>query len=514
MVVNPSQGGTIDVNLLNGRNWIDIVFDQPDPSTGLTIDQASITNGMPKFTLGGPGAGTLAVDTSQTPVLMPSATGSLTYRFWLTGAPAASGNITLTFIPNSWTYDNAPAPTIASQPVTFTPITGGGSVQGTITVTIPNITATGASQSYTPASLDLTTVTAFTVTGANGTIAACGSQGATAATCVTIAIQAGAAATQTSPGTFSIPIVIETLSGYTGPTTLNVTPQFTAQTVAYFAPAGSAPAAQAASEYGGQLTAANFANQTYVDVQFAPVAGGQLISGSITNGALSLGGAGAAGITGFAGGQNPIALGNGVYRFLLQGSFALGQVTVTFAANSFYSTSARGPPCPAALSTTGDCYGNLAASQSFSVIGPTADLVQTVPGTNGSPNTVVSLAGSSIGVNAINAQGYIEISFTPTYGNQIDPATINGNEIQITNSAGTVIPLSGAPVREGTSNIWQYGFSGQLAVGTYTVTFLPGSFADTGGIVDQGVERAVHGRSGDRLALQPSRRRPSRTRPP
>ena len=303
---------------------------------------------------------------------------------------------------------------------------------------------------------------------------------------MTIAIQAGAAATQTSPGTFSIPIVIETLSGYTGPTTLNVTPQFTAQTVAYFAPAGSAPAAQAASEYGGQLSAANFANQTYVDVQFASVAGGQVIPGSITNGALSLGGAGAAGITGFASGQNPIALGNGVYRFLLQGSFALGQVTVTFAANSFYSTSARGPPCPAALSTTGDCYGNLAASQSFSVIGPTADLVQTVPGTNGSPNTVVSLAGSSIGVNAINAQGYIEISFTPTYGNQIDPATINGNEIQITNSAGTVIPLSGAPVQEGTSNIWQYGFSGQLAVGTYTVTFLPGSFADTGGIVDQG----------------------------
>ena len=348
VVVNPSQGGTIDVNLLGGRNWIDIVFDQPDSSTGLTIDQASITNGMPKFTLGGPGVGTLAVDTSQTPVLMSTAAGSLTYRFWLTGAPAASGNITLTFIPNSWTYTNAPAPTIASQPVTFTPITGGGSVQSTITVTAPNITATGATGSYTPASLDLTTITAFTVTGTNGAIAMCGSQGASASTCVTIVIQAGAAATQTSPGTFSIPIVIETLSGYTGPTTLNVAPLFTAQTVAYFAPAGSAPAAQASSEYGGQLTAANFANQTYVDVQFAPVAGGQLISGSITNNTISLAGAGAAGITGFASGQNPISLGNGVYRFLLQGSFALGQVTVTFAANSFYSTSARGPPCPAA----------------------------------------------------------------------------------------------------------------------------------------------------------------------
>ena len=344
---------------------------------------------------------------------MSTAAGSLTYRFWLTGAPGASGDITLTFIPDSWTYTDAPAPTIASQPVTFTPITGGGSVQSTINVTAPNITATGATGSYTPASLDLTTITAFTVTGTNGAIAMCGSQGASASTCVTIVIQAGAAATQTSPGTFSIPIVIETLSGYTGPTTLNVAPLFTAQTVAYFAPAGSAPAAQASSEYGGQLTAANFANQTYVDVQFAPVAGGQLISGSITNNTISLAGAGAAGITGFASGQNPISLGNGVYRFLLQGSFALGQVTVTFAANSFYSTSARGPPCPASTSTTGDCYGNLAASQSFSVIGPTADLVQTAPGTNGSPTTVVSLAGSSIGVDAINAQGYIEVCVHP-----------------------------------------------------------------------------------------------------
>ena len=488
VVVNPSQGGTIDINLLNGRNWVDIVFEQPDPSTGLTIDQGSITSGTPKFTFGGPGAGTLAVDTSQVPVVIATATDSVTYRFWLSGAPAATGAITLTFIPNSWTYDNAPAPAIPSQQVTFTPITGGGSVQSTLTVTIPDVPASGGTQ-YTPASLDLTTVAGFTVTDSNGTsITACGSQGATATACVTIAIQGGAAATQTSPGTFAIPIVIETLSGYTGLTTLTVTPQFTPQTVAYFAPAGSAPAAQAAPEYGGQLTAANFANQTYVDVQFAPVSGGQLISSTITNNAFTLGGAGASGITGFASGQNPIALGNGVYRFLLEGSFALGQVTVTFAANSVYATSARGPPCPTALNQPSgtDCYGNLAASQTFTVMGPTADLVQTIPGTNGSPSTVASLAGSSIGVNAINAQGYIEISFTSTYGNQIDPATINGNEIQITNSAGTVIPLSGAPVREGTSNTWRYGFAGQLAVGTYTVTFLPGSFGDTGGIVDQG----------------------------
>ncbi len=98
---------------------------------------------------------------------------------------------------------------------------------------------------------------------------------------------------------------------------------------------------------------------------------------------------------------------------------------------------------------------------------------------------MVSLAGDSIGAGVINGQGYIEITFSPTVGNTIDPATITGNEIQISGPGAAPVTLTGTATREGTSNTWRYGFSGQLALGTYTVTFLAGAFADTAGIVNQ-----------------------------
>ena len=119
-IANPGDGGTIDVNVINGRNWIDVVFDEPTCTTApcVTINQGSITTTTPKFSLGGPGLGTLALDTTQAPVLVGSEKDgnnnltTLTYRFWLTGqaaqtCPAGQATpcaVTLTFLPNSWSY--------------------------------------------------------------------------------------------------------------------------------------------------------------------------------------------------------------------------------------------------------------------------------------------------------------------------------------------------------------------------------------------------------------------------
>ena len=50
---------------------------------------------------------------------------------------------------------------------------------------------------------------------------------------------------------------------------------------------------------------------------------------------------------------------------------------------------------------------------------------------------------------------------------------------------GNLLTLSGSPIRVGTTSIWQYAFTGSLADGTYTVTFLAGSFGDTSGITNQ-----------------------------
>ncbi|MGH2929987.1 MAG: hypothetical protein ACRDL8_17425, partial [Solirubrobacteraceae bacterium] len=180
-VVNPGQGGTIDINLVADRNWIDITFDEPT-DTAWTIDQSSITSLTSKFTLGGPGVGTLAIDLSQAAALVgetgPSgAPTSLTYRFWLTGEAAASGAITLTFLPDSWSYylPSADTPTIGAVTISSTPggSSGGGTAAPiaptTITIKILDDGSGNVPAGYTlnPSSLNIATIT-FTLSNETG----------------------------------------------------------------------------------------------------------------------------------------------------------------------------------------------------------------------------------------------------------------------------------------------------------------------------------------------------------
>ena len=60
-ITDPGNGGSIDVNVLNKRNWIDVTFARaggPDPEPR----DDSITDLAPEFTLTGTGLGTLALD--------------------------------------------------------------------------------------------------------------------------------------------------------------------------------------------------------------------------------------------------------------------------------------------------------------------------------------------------------------------------------------------------------------------------------------------------------------------
>ena len=94
-VVSPQGGGGVDVNTLNGRNWIDVTL--PAGPAGAVLDPASVTDLAPEFTLAGPGVGTVAIDSSQAPVL-DTATGA--WRYWIQGQFAA-GEVALTFLPGS-----------------------------------------------------------------------------------------------------------------------------------------------------------------------------------------------------------------------------------------------------------------------------------------------------------------------------------------------------------------------------------------------------------------------------
>ena len=217
--------------------------------------------------------------------------------------------------------------------------------------------------------------------------------------------------------------------------------------------------------------------QTYLDITFLPST--HLTAGStytIDLGTLgdefTLSGVGAAGLTIVT----AVDLGGNIWRFLLTGSFAPGSVNIVFDLTAFSDNSGRGPP-----------PDDTTITQSFRVVGATADVVRSVPDNPSTSDTdeskTVALAGATIGRDLLNALRYLEIRFLGSSGFGIDHATINGDEIEFRAPDGTLIALF-APVRVGTSDIYRYGFSGTLVAGRYTVTILAGRFADLGGTLN------------------------------
>ena len=139
-IVNPSTGGAIDVSALNGRNYIDVTL---APPSGFDLDAASVTDAAAEFTLAGTGLGSITVDASQPPSILDASLG--TVRYWLSGSFSA-GDVTLTFLTGSWSFDPHAAPDAI---VTFV---GGRYVD----VTFPTGPAGG--------SIDATTITGDEIT--------------------------------------------------------------------------------------------------------------------------------------------------------------------------------------------------------------------------------------------------------------------------------------------------------------------------------------------------------------
>ncbi|NMM35306.1 MAG: hypothetical protein HHJ13_15200, partial [Phycicoccus sp.] len=167
-----------------------------------------------------------------------------------------------------------------------------------------------------------------------------------------------------------------------------------------------------------------------------------------------------------------VNLGGTTWRYLLSGTFAAGQVTVTFDLYNVTDLSGRGPP-PGTLLT-----------QTFQVVGATGDVVYSVPdnrATTGVDESATQpLAGATVGRDFLNQLKYLEIRFRGTSGFGIDHTTIDGGEIELRGPDGSLIAL-GTPVRVGTSDIYRYSFTATLAAGAYTITFVAGRFADLGG---------------------------------
>jgi hypothetical protein len=102
---DPGSDASIDINVLNNRNYIDVDFVAPTDPAGLTVDVSSITDLDPEFELTGQGLGTVSIDNSKAPVLLSDDGVTFTFRYWLTGNFADTGDVTLTYLADSWAFN-------------------------------------------------------------------------------------------------------------------------------------------------------------------------------------------------------------------------------------------------------------------------------------------------------------------------------------------------------------------------------------------------------------------------
>ena len=139
------------------------------------------------------------------------------------------------------------------------------------------------------------------------------------------------------------------------------------------------------------------------------------------------------------------------FRYGVTGQFVGGTYTVTALAGKWQ-----------------DSKGNLgtAGSASFTVEVPVAHIA--TPGD-----------GQSIDVDTLNTRGYLDVVATPTSDNTLTNGllTDSGAEFTLTGPSGVTVHGDATLV----SGHFHYAFDGLFAPGEYTVTWIAGSFGDSGG---------------------------------
>ena len=225
---------------------------------------------------------------------------------------------------------------------------------------------------------------------------------------------------------------------------------------------------------GGGVDIADLNARGFLDVVFRPAVGGTLDDNSIfdPSAEFAFGGAAAAGVTLVD--MAPEKITERTFRYFFTGEFILGEVSVDFVADTIMDL---------------DLNGNRAFSQSFTVEGATADLVN--PG-----------SGGVIGQTVLNDNGFLVVRFQPTSGAVLNQATIDGDEVELFDPQGNLVQLAAIPERlvidadgdEVTigaavgdfqlTNRYLYRFTSTLDVGLYTVQYLAGSFEDQSGFAN------------------------------
>ena len=115
-LVDPSNGANVDVNEINNRNFLDVTFEAAPAD--FEIDFQSITDLEPEFALVGDGLGDVRLDSSQAPIVLDPAAREV--RYWLRGNFLAGAEVSLEFLPESWSFktlsDGTPQALTLSEP--------------------------------------------------------------------------------------------------------------------------------------------------------------------------------------------------------------------------------------------------------------------------------------------------------------------------------------------------------------------------------------------------------------
>ncbi|MBW2622882.1 MAG: hypothetical protein JRD68_08245, partial [Deltaproteobacteria bacterium] len=160
--------------------------------------------------------------------------------------------------------------------------------------------------------------------------------------------------------------------------------------------------------------------QQYIEIRYAGGGGNALEEDTILDGEpeFSLSGTAADGVTI----QDDLVekINDTTFRYPFTGSFGTGEVEISYIAGSFSDAT----------------YFNIAETESFSILGPTAEL-------DGEVKDRV------IGFSTLDQQRYIDVAFTGTTGSSLDPASIldDDNELTFTMPDGSEAAPRGPPTQ-------------------------------------------------------------------
>jgi hypothetical protein len=195
---------------------------------------------------------------------------------------------------------------------------------------------------------------------------------------------------------------------------------------------------------------------TYLDIQYTPTIGGGPVTFTGPANTLPFTIQTPTGSTIALVTTTQTKLGPNLYRYYLTGTYHTGDVHVVFTSGGVSDGNTF---------TNVQCTNAALCTQSFTVLGPTAKLVDPADG-------VV------VGANQLNVRGYIDIPFVAPTGLTVDPTTISKVDFTLGGSGAAGFSIDDqSPVQvsqQGSTSVYRFWTKGTYSTGDVQVTFISG----------------------------------------